>query len=151
MVEVESWNTGAAENRTWLQLESWQHLKGALRHSVLRRIYLCSLVYKEDGGSLGACRLDPFRLMRWICKRCATYKASWKGGISEVSERLLGVQSRGITPGHNESSSSQKPSLPRSILAEWCVCAPGEGPRVSQVWKKKLDKWLGRKTKNQKN
>ncbi|CAM9637074.1 unnamed protein product, partial [Rangifer tarandus platyrhynchus] len=45
-----------------------------------------------------------------------------------------------IMLGHNESCSSQKPSLQDPSWLRG-ACAPGGCPRVGQVWKKKPDTW----------
>ena len=42
---------------------------------------------------------------------CAPPPALWDKGDTTHAERLLGVKSQGIIPGHSESGSSQKPSL----------------------------------------
>ena len=61
---------------------------------------------------------------------------SWQGQrkektLSDKGERLLGVKSQRIIPGHNESYSSQKPSLQDPTLARVCMWTPGEGPEAN--------------------
>ena len=50
--------------------------------------------------------------------------------LSDKAERLLKVKSQRIIPGHNESYSSQKPSL-RDPTWLGCMCGPQEGPETN--------------------
>ena len=80
-------------------------------------------------------------------------KSVWvknKGYTTHVQKRLLGVKTQRITPGHNESYSSWKPSL---LDPSWLRCAYAPRGRILRQINQGGNKarWLAwGKTKNQK-